>query len=87
MLYLTKTKCFSHAIRCVDVVEKNDDELVLAGSWIPDTIKTKRYRFYTRYVDFTTLASIEGLKRIDQNEDLEDVVVIHYSVKGNQLWK
>ncbi|KAI9264518.1 P-loop containing nucleoside triphosphate hydrolase protein [Helicostylum pulchrum] len=63
-----------HAIRCVNVVRISEDEIVVAGSSIPRTWKYTRYRLYHRYIDFTTLANIEGLTRIDEQEDLVDVV-------------
>lgn len=66
-----------HAIRCVNVAEINGDEVVLAGASIPSTITSTRYRLYQRYVDFTTLANIEGLKRLDEQEDMDVIVCKH----------
>lgn len=64
----------THAIRCVNVVQILGDEVVLAGASIPKTITSRRYRLYQRYVDFTAIANIEGLKRLDQQEDVDAVV-------------
>lgn len=77
----------THAIRCVNVVKINEDEVILAGASIPQTITSKRYRLYNRYVDFTTIANIEGLKRIDQQEELVDVVVHYYKQSTNKILK
>ncbi|KAI7889188.1 uncharacterized protein EV154DRAFT_424222 [Mucor mucedo] len=76
LLYLNKTNYVKHAIRCVNVAEINGDEVVLAGASIPSTITSTRYRLYQRYVDFTTLANIEGLKRLDEQEDMDVIKLI-----------
>lgn len=75
LLYVNKTDYFTHAIRCVNIIDIKEDELVLSGSSIPRLWNHTRYRLYHRYIDFTTIANIEGLKRLDQEEGLEDVVV------------
>ncbi|CAO3639118.1 unnamed protein product [Mucor hiemalis] len=74
LLYLNKANYVKHAIRCVNIVNIEGDEITLAGSRIPSSISHKRFRLYKRYIDFVTLANIEGLKKIDADEDLDDVV-------------
>lgn len=81
MLYLNKTNFVKHAIRCVNVVRVEGDEITLAGSRIPSDLSHRRFRLYKRYIDFTTLANIDGLKKIDADEELDDVVVRTLTLK------
>lgn len=59
----------------MNVVRVEGDEITLAGPKIPNDLLHKRFRLYKRYIDFITPANIDGLKKIDADEELDDVMV------------
>ncbi|KAI9483431.1 MAG: hypothetical protein EXX96DRAFT_477834 [Benjaminiella poitrasii] len=60
------------SINGVDIKNISYDRIVLCGKSIKDM--RKRWRLYRRYVDYTTMYAINGLKTIDKEEEMDHVI-------------